>query len=161
MLKRIKKGATLAQARRAVAWARKYGFTILGYFMVGLPGETEETIRETARFAASLDIDFAKFSITMPLPGTPLYEQWAPWIRDEALSDFSIHRPGRELFDHPDFTWEQLDALTREAYRTFYGRPRYIARRLIRSLARGELQRHARYALQLALPDAAATFERR
>ena len=68
VLKRIKKGATVRQAERAVKWARKHGFVILGYFMVGLPGETRETIRQTATFASSLDIDFAKFSITMPLP---------------------------------------------------------------------------------------------
>ncbi len=147
VLKRIKKGATVSQARRAVGWARKYGFTILGYFMVGLPGETEETIRETAEFAASLDVDFAKFSITMPLPGTPLYEEWAGSIRDPRKYDFSIHQPDNGLYDHPDFTWPELEAHTKAAYRTFYGRPRYVARRLLRSLRSGQLRREALYAL--------------
>ena len=161
VLKRIKKGATVRQARRAVEWARKVDMTILGYFMVGLPGETQQTIEETARFAASLDIDFAKFSITMPLPGTPLYDDWAPVIRDPEQTDFSIHNPGVHLFDHPDFTWPELEAHTRAAYRTFYGRPGYVARRLARSLRDGQFRREGRYALSMVLPNAMETFARR
>ena len=161
VLKRIKKGATVEQARRAVGWARKYGFTILGYFMVGLPGETAETIAETAAFAASLDLDFAKFSITMPLPGTPLYDQWAPHIRDAHKYDFSIHQPDNGLYDHPDFSWPQLEAHTRQAYQTFYGRPRYVARRLIRSLRSGQLAREARYTLGVGAGGLMESFQRR
>jgi len=161
VLKRIKKGATTRQAVRAVAWARKYGFTILGYFMVGLPGETAETIAETARFAASLDVDYAKFSITMPLPGTPLYEQWRPYIRDESRHDFSIHKPEPSLYDHPDFLWEDLERHTKAAYRTFYGRPGYVAKRVLRSIKRGEILREARYGVDFGLSSAMTAFNRR
>lgn len=160
VLKRIKKGATVRQARRAVAWARKYGFTILGYFMVGLPGERRDTIRETAELAASLDLDFAKFSITMPLPGTPLYREWAPYIRD-AKYDFSIHRPDNGLYEHPDFTWPELEASARAAYRTFYGRPSYVLRQLRRSAERGQLLREARYTLALGATGLMTAFARR
>ncbi|MEE2750315.1 MAG: radical SAM protein [Myxococcota bacterium] len=161
VLKRIRKGATVRQAERAVRWARKHGFVILGYFMVGLPGETRQTISETASFAASLDIDFAKFSITMPLPGTPLYDSWEPRIRDQQAYDFSIHRSGQRFYDHPDFSWPELERYTRSAYRTFYGRPKYVARRLARSLRDGEFRRESQYALSLALPNAMDRFARR
>ncbi len=161
VLKRIKKGATTRQAARAVGWARKYGFTILGYFMVGLPGETPETIAETARFAASLDVDYAKFSITMPLPGTPLYDQWAGNIRDEEQYDFSIHKPAPALYDHPDFSWPELERHTRAAYRTFYGRPGFVARRVLRSMQRGEITREARYTLGFGINSAFEAFARR
>ena len=161
VLKRIKKGATLAQARRAVGWARKYGFTILGYFMVGLPGETAETIDETARFAASLDVDFAKFSITMPLPGTPLYDSWSPQLQDEERYDFSIHRPGPELYEHPSFTWPDLEAHTRRAYQTFYGRPSYVARRVRRALRHGHLARELRYTAGIGTGSLMEAFARR
>jgi len=161
VLKRIKKGATLAQARRAVGWARKYGFTVLGYFMVGLPGETAETIDETARFAASLDVDFAKFSITMPLPGTPLYDSWAENLNDEDRFDFSIHRPGPDLYDHPSFAWPELEAHTRRAYQTFYGRPSYVARRVRRALRRGHLARELRYTAGIGTGSLMEAFARR
>ncbi|MCB9762988.1 MAG: cobalamin B12-binding domain-containing protein [Alphaproteobacteria bacterium] len=160
VLHRIKKGATVRQARRAVAWARKYGFTILGYFMVGLPGETAETIQETADFAASLDVDFAKFSITMPLPGTPLYDQWAPHIRASTY-DFSIHTPDNGLYDHPDFTWPELEAHTRAAYRTFYGRRDYVLKRVARSVRSGQLFREARYTAALGASGLMDAFGRR
>jgi anaerobic magnesium-protoporphyrin IX monomethyl ester cyclase len=161
VLKRIKKGATVAQARRAVVWARKYDFTILGYFMVGLPGETGATIRETAEFAASLDVDFAKFSITMPLPGTPLYTSWSAQIKDQEQTDFSIHRSGGRFYTHPDFSWAELEDHTRRAYRTFYGRPTYVAKRLARSLRSGQFVRDTHYALSLALPGTMERFARR
>lgn len=161
VLKRIKKGATVAQARRAVEWARKYDFTILGYFMVGLPGETGKTIQETADFAASLDVDFAKFSITMPLPGTPLYSSWSEQIQDQGETDFSIHRSGGRFYTHPDFSWNELEGHTRRAYRTFYARPGYIAKRLARSLRSGQFVRDTHYALSLALPGTMDRFTRR
>jgi radical SAM superfamily enzyme YgiQ (UPF0313 family) len=161
VLKRIKKGATVAQARRAVGWARKYDFTILGYFMVGLPGESEETIRETAEFAASLDVDFAKFSITMPLPGTPLYKEWTEQIQDHGQTDFSIHRSGARFYTHPDFSWAELEGHTRDAYRTFYARPSYVAKRLARSFRSGQFIRDTHYALSLAMPGTMERFSRR
>lgn len=160
VLRRIKKGATVRQARRAVAWARKYDFTILGYFMVGLPGETPETIQQTAALAAELDVDFAKFSIAMPLPGTPLYDAWAPYIRD-GHHDFSIHRPDNGLYDHPDFTWPELERHTRAAYRQFYGRPEYVARRVMRSIQSGEILRETRYTLALGATGLMDAFARR
>ncbi len=161
VLKRIKKGATVAQARRAVAWARKYDFTILGYFMVGLPGENSETIRQTAELACELDVDFAKFSITMPLPGTPLYDQWQPHIRNEQKYDFSIHQPDNGLYDHPDFTWGELEQHTRLAYRSFYGRPRYVARRAWRSFRKGNFAREARYTMAMGSAGLMDAFRRR
>ncbi len=160
VLQRIKKGATVAQARRAVAWARKYGFTILGYFMVGLPGETPETIRETAQFAADLDVDFAKFSITMPLPGTPLWHEWARHI-DMDTVDFSIHNSGNHLYEHPDFSWPELQAHTRAAYRTFYGRPKYVARRVMRAMRNKELTQQLRYSAELGTGGLMEAFQRR
>lgn len=161
VLRRIKKGATVDQARRAVGWARKYGFTILGYFMVGLPGETAQTIQETADFAASLDVDFAKFSITMPLPGTPLYKEWSNSIADPSQTDFSIHRSGARFYTHPDFSWPELESHTRMAYRSFYARPRYVAKRFARSLRSGQFVRETQYAISLALPGTMERFSRR
>lgn len=160
VLKRIKKGATVRQARRAVGWARKYGFTILGYFMVGLPGETAETIEETATLATELDLDFAKFSITMPLPGTPLWDEWGRYI-DMDTVDFSIHSNGAHLYEHPDFSWPELEAHTQRAYRSFYGRPRYVARRTLRAIRSGALMSELRYTAGIGAGGMMEAFQRR
>jgi radical SAM superfamily enzyme YgiQ (UPF0313 family) len=75
MLDRIHKQITLSQVRQAVAWARDAGIAIKGYFMLGLPGDTEETMEATIRFAEELDLDEAMFSLTTPFPGTGLWDE--------------------------------------------------------------------------------------
>ncbi len=136
LLRGVGKGATTAQARRAVQGARRAGITTVGYFMLGLPGETERSLRATLRFSASLGLDYAKFSLTMPLPGTALYERWRPHMRSPLSHGFSIHRPARDWFEHPELPWSQLEACRRRAYLRFYGRPRWLARRLLEALPR-------------------------
>ena len=75
MLDRIGKQITLEGVRQAVAWTAAAGISAKGYFMLGLPGDTEETIERTIRFAAELELDQAMFSITTPFPGTRLWEE--------------------------------------------------------------------------------------
>ncbi len=73
ILKRAAKGADPKKARQALTWARKAGIKNWGYFIVGLPGETEETIRLTIDFAKSLPLELALFHIAAPYPGTPFF----------------------------------------------------------------------------------------
>ena len=75
ILKRINKNATKEDARYAVKCVRKAGIKVQGDFMIGLPGDTKETIMETFRFAKELKLNTVLFSITLPLPGTLLYEE--------------------------------------------------------------------------------------
>lgn len=75
IINRIGKRITLEQVRRAVTWTAQAGIRSKGYFMLGLPGDTEETMEQTIQFAASLDLDDAMFSLTTPFPGTRLWEE--------------------------------------------------------------------------------------
>jgi anaerobic magnesium-protoporphyrin IX monomethyl ester cyclase len=74
MLKRIKKGIKLEQAKRAVKMCKKAGMLAHASFMVGLPGESAETLSDTARFAQSLNILFG-YHYLAPFPGTTLCEK--------------------------------------------------------------------------------------
>lgn len=74
MLKRIRKGITLDQARNAVALCKKVGILAHASFMVGLPGETTHTLQETGDFAESLDIEYG-FHFLAPFPGTTVREK--------------------------------------------------------------------------------------
>lgn len=90
ILKRIDKGITLEQVRRAVAWAAEVGILVKGYFMLGLPGDTEETMRQTIDFASELELDVAMFSLTTPFPGTRLWDDLVAQQPDVAFDkDFS------------------------------------------------------------------------
>jgi len=75
ILKSISKNTTLEQAEQAIRYSKEAGMTnIVGYFMLGAPGETLETIDKTVDFAISLGLDHAQFSIATALPGSELYE---------------------------------------------------------------------------------------
>ncbi|MCB0197219.1 MAG: radical SAM protein [Anaerolineae bacterium] len=73
VLKRARKGANPAKAVQSLAWARKAGIKNFGYFIIGLPGETEETIQQTIAFSKTLPLNVAIFHIAAPYPGTPFF----------------------------------------------------------------------------------------
>ncbi len=74
ILKNIKKGATLERARQFTKDAHKLGLVIHGDFILGLPGETRETIQNTIAFAKELDVETIQVSVAHAYPGTELYE---------------------------------------------------------------------------------------
>lgn len=75
ILKQISKGIKLDQVRQAVRWAKDAGIQVKGYFMLGLPGDTEATMQQTIDLAVELDLEEAMFSLTTPFPGTRLWDE--------------------------------------------------------------------------------------
>ncbi|GAB4538642.1 MAG: radical SAM protein [Anaerolineae bacterium] len=73
VLRRARKGAYPDKVERALRWSRQAGIGNWGYFLIGLPGETEATIRQTIDFAKRLPLDLALFHIAIPYPGTPFF----------------------------------------------------------------------------------------
>jgi len=136
ILDRIDKRIKLQQVRDAVRWASEVGFETFGYFMIGLPGETAESIKDTIRFAKELKLDIAKFNITIPLPGTKLFEEWdkGGYIKTKEWGKYNFYSPYYELYDHPTLSHETITKYYRKAYHSFYFSPLYLLRRLIKSL---------------------------
>ncbi len=75
ILKKTAKHIDLSQVRQAIEWTEDAGIMSKGYFMLGLPGDNEQTMNETIEFAASLRLSEAMFSIATPMPGTELWEE--------------------------------------------------------------------------------------
>jgi radical SAM superfamily enzyme YgiQ (UPF0313 family) len=92
ILKKAAKGANPKKAHEALRWARKAGIKNWGYFIIGLPGETLETIRETIDFSKTLPLELAIFHIAAPYPGTPFF--------------FEVVKNG---WFKPGTQWEQVD----------------------------------------------------
>ena len=92
VLKRARKGADPSKAAQALSWAKAAGIKNFGYFIIGLPGETEETIQQTIAFSKTLPLNVAIFHIAAPYPGTPFFYEVVEngWFR-------------------PDTNWEQVD----------------------------------------------------
>ncbi len=139
------KGLAPERAREAVETARRAGLETIGYFILGLPGETEESLHETIRFACELPLDYAKFSLFVPYPGSRAFDD----LRREGSilttdwSAYLFHDLEHEVFRHGTLTKAVLAAWYRKAYRRFYLRLPYVLRRLVKSLKAGTFRRMA------------------
>ena len=90
ILKLMKKQISTAQAREAVESARRAGLEVGAFFILFYPGENDETVLETLRFATSLPLDYLGLTMPYPLPGTSLYERtksqiFRTWQPDDSL----------------------------------------------------------------------------
>src|SRR6202043_1698154 len=94
ILKNIKKGATLERARQFTKDAHKLGLVIHGDFILGLPGETRESIQNTIRFAKSLDVETIQVSIAHACPRTEFYDyaKGNVFITNERMEDGGGHQ---------------------------------------------------------------------
>jgi radical SAM superfamily enzyme YgiQ (UPF0313 family) len=128
-LKKIKKGTRSDQAIEAFRLCREAGIRSHAFFVFGFPWETEEDIRDTIRFAESLDPDFFDFNILHPLPGTEIYDLvCAENLLDQAKLDQGGYSSA--AVRTRTVTAERLEQLRRRALWGLYLRPRYIFRTL-------------------------------
>jgi anaerobic magnesium-protoporphyrin IX monomethyl ester cyclase len=129
----VDKHLTLDQVRAAFSAARTVGMETIGFFIIGMPGETEETMEDTIRFACELDPVVANFSIATPFPGTQMYETIKAQgrILAETWDDF-VFFEGKARFEMPGLPAELVERKWKEAYRRFYLRPKRIARTMTR-----------------------------
>ncbi len=143
----IDKHLTLDQVRAAFKAAKAVGMETIGFFIIGLPGETEETMEDTIRFAIELDPVVANFSMATPFPGTEMYNQVLDNGRllVEDWDDFAFFE-NKAQFETNEMPAELVERKWREAYRRFYLRPGRMARTLLRKRTWLELPRTIRMA---------------
>jgi radical SAM superfamily enzyme YgiQ (UPF0313 family) len=127
VLRRIKKHISLQQVERAVALCRDAGIKTKGFFILGHPGETAETVRQTIDFALRLPIDDIVATINTPIPGSPQYAEARQYgtLDETDWSQFNYWRP---VFVPHGLSREFLLEKHRELYRRFYLRPRVLFR---------------------------------
>ena len=131
ILNNIRKHITLEQIRQAVKETKKAGIECRLAFMIGNPGETVETVKKTIKFAIELDPDIVIFNITAPNPGTEIYE-WAKknnYLSSQKWEEFDLSYPVLNL---PTISNEDIKKYYKLAYRSFYYRPRYFLKRLMK-----------------------------
>lgn len=133
ILKSLKKNITLEQAANSVSLAKKEGFEVLTFFMLGLPGETEEDMQKTIDFSLKLAPDYCEYSIIRPYPCTEMYSK--------ALSDDTIPEDFWEKFAvapvnnfqipyfvNKNFDLAYLIKIRDRAIKRFYFRLKYMIR---------------------------------
>jgi radical SAM superfamily enzyme YgiQ (UPF0313 family) len=129
ILHRIKKGLKLEMAREFMKNCHKLGIKVHGTFIIGLPVETPETVRETIEFAKELDPHTIQVSIASPYPGTVLYDQalangW--FARHDLVSGSNGIQTSTLSYD--TLSTAEIEDSVERMYREFYFRPKKIAK---------------------------------
>jgi len=131
----MKKGITLEQSENAARWSRELGFNVRGSFVLGIPGETRETIMDTFNFAKKLRLDAVNFYMLTPYPGTEVYDS----LVKGGLILHSDYRFYHEMTDSktsrlpyvpPGFTEREMKLIYAQFHKKFYLDPRYVLRQL-------------------------------
>jgi radical SAM superfamily enzyme YgiQ (UPF0313 family) len=124
ILRHARKGAYPDKAERALNWAHKAGIKNWGYFIIGLPGETDGTVRQTIDFAKRLPLDIALFHVAAPYPGTPFFFEVVEndWFRHGTRWEHVDMDQGTVL-DYPGMPAERLLYWQKRAFREWALRP--------------------------------------
>ncbi len=129
-LNRIRKGIKLDMAREFMANCNKLGIKVHGTFIIGLPVETQETVRQTIDFAKELDPHTIQVSIAAPYPGTELYAQALKnnWFSKENLITTSGIQTS--TLHYETMSPSDIEDAVERMYREFYFRPKVYSRML-------------------------------
>jgi len=139
----MNKCITLAQSESAVRAARRAGLFTSGYFILGYPGETSETIRETVAFAERLPLDSVLYSHATAYPGSAFRKAIGPLSQTE----WDSLNQWRPTYAPDGMTPDQLAAYAADATRSFYMRPRIWSRHAARAVREGLVMPYLREGL--------------
>ena len=141
ILRNIKKGATIDMARRFTDTAHKLGLVIHGDFIVGLPGETRESLRKSIDFAKKLDVETIQVSLAHAYPGTELYEHGKKngLVSIEGMTDDGGHQLPNIVY--PGFDRAELIEWVERFYGEYYFRPKAAWRVVKKAIQNNDLPR--------------------
>ncbi len=143
ILDAINKGITTQQVRQCISDTNRAGIKALGFFLIGAPGDTKETVKKTVQFAQSLNLHYVQFSKCLAKPLTPLWREmvqrtgrdyWRDWILGQE-TDRPVPRPWTTL------TNKEIDQLTKKAYVRYHSRFRFLLRAVLQVKSFAEFKR--------------------
>ena len=153
ILKSIDKKIDLDTIRQAFKNAKEIGLETIAFMILGLPGETRQTMQNSINFAIEIDPMIANFSMMTPYPGTKVYEivkrQGRFLIND--WEDYVFFEQ-QARYEMGEMTAELVEEMYRKAYRQFYLRPSPIIRRLKTKDFWLNLPRNIRIAMRTFVP---------
>jgi hopanoid biosynthesis associated radical SAM protein HpnJ len=129
ILKNIKKGATIERARQFTKDCHKLGLVIHGDFIMGLPGETHETINNSIAFAKELDVETIQVSVAHAYPGTELYDYAVKngfMVGDNKMVDEGGHQLAQ--IQYPGLPADDIMEAVHRFYDEYYFRPKAVYR---------------------------------
>jgi radical SAM superfamily enzyme YgiQ (UPF0313 family) len=143
ILKMMNKQISLDQVMKTVSYTKQRGMKALGFFLFGFPGETRQTIEETIRFSLALPLDYALYSILLPMPDTDIYTYYREHGLGDYWKEYTLDEASVGLIEFigTGVTRAETSQLALEAYKRFYFRPRIIWNRLKTLGSIGEFRR--------------------
>ena len=141
ILKNIKKGATIERARDFARDCHKLGLTIHGDFILGLPGETKESIRNTINFAKQLDVETIQVSMAHAFPGTEFYEYARAngFITNNKMNDEGGHQLAH--IEYPGLPADYVMEMVHKFYDEYFFRPKAAWRVVSKAIRNGDVKR--------------------
>ncbi|HNT06355.1 MAG TPA: radical SAM protein, partial [Anaerolineae bacterium] len=124
ILRHVHKGTDQTKIERALRWSHEAGIWNWGFFILGLPGETEETIQQTIALAKKLPLELALFHIAAPYPGTPFFFEVVRngWFRAGTRWE-EVDMDESTVLDYPGLPAERIEYWARRAFREWALRP--------------------------------------
>jgi len=146
VLEKMNKKITLEQSREFVRLAKEYKLQVHGCFVIGLPGETEETARRTIDFALSLDLDTIQFSGAVPFPGTKFFRMCEEnnWLLTRDWRRWLSAGEQQGVVNYPTISQERINYYVDMGLKKFYFRPLYLWKFLINTRSFSDLYRKFR-----------------
>ncbi len=147
------KGIKVEQAEKAVSLAKKAGLEVECYFMIGLPTETEKDVKASYELAKKMDPDYMKFAITIPLPGTKLFDDWKKEgrILTEDWDKYIFTMNPSVLYKHDQMSADKIYELYNKYNRNYFLRPSYILERIRKGIKNHNLFFYIRNGVKLLL----------
>jgi anaerobic magnesium-protoporphyrin IX monomethyl ester cyclase len=140
----LHKGITLEQVEKTIAMSKGAGIQNLGFFLIGVPGETKQSVRETLDFAKKLDLEYVQFSKLLAKPGTGAWKEmvaggwrdyWADWVLGKE-KDRVLPRPWLTTMKNDD-----VNTMAHWAYVKYHSRAGFLLRHAFRCQTPGEFFR--------------------
>jgi radical SAM superfamily enzyme YgiQ (UPF0313 family) len=151
ILKATNRKMKIDTIRKSVKMANDAGIITFGFFMIGLPQDTEESIEKTLALMLELDLDFMQLNKFTLLPNSKMYDDYVKETGNDFWREYTLGNITLDDFnrDYIQVTEGELDAYLERGYRQFYYRPKYIWKKLLAVKSFTEFKRMAFAALSL------------
>lgn len=119
----VHKGITVEQIKKSAFWTHRAGIKVWGYFIIGLPGETWQTVKETIALAKELPLTLANFAVAAPYPGTDFYNlvKEKGWLTSDNWEKYDQNYSA--IVNYPTISNKEIEKAMKMAYKEWYFRP--------------------------------------
>ncbi|MDP3954871.1 MAG: radical SAM protein [bacterium] len=147
VLKAVCKSETTEMIEKAVNLIHEAGIETRGFFILGLPCETEKSLEETIDFAKSLKLEMANFYHLIPFPGTEIYKKarkFGHFKKGGSTKEYLPHSNSALPFVPYGLTNAKMRQYFKKAYHDFYFRPSYLTKRILGIRSFSQVRKYAK-----------------